>query len=72
MTLFCFLSQNPAAELAINPDVDEEVGEVVDGQYVVEVARDGRSSDGGVQRRSEGACSQNEETRADLHCLRVC
>ena len=66
-----FTSQNEGAKLVVDPDVDEEVGEVVDVDEVEEVAGEGHARVEREEKRGEGDDAHEEQTRADLRRLHV-
>ena len=64
-------TQNKCPELVLDPDVDEEVGEVVDKRHVVEMRRRYKSREKCDADRRERGHAHQEQTCSDLHRLLV-
>ena len=71
MSIFLRLAQDPVAKLVIDPEVDEEVGEVVDVDYEVEVAPDWQIRVVGEHSGRKRRERENQQHHSDLDRLHV-
>ena len=71
MLVFFRPAQHPVAKLVINPEVDEEIGEVVDENEKVEVAQNRQVGVCGYHNRREGGERNNKQHCSDLDRLHV-
>ena len=64
-------TQHGIPEILVDPEVHEEVGEVVDVRTVVEVARDAPATSESEDERKVADESENKQTRSDFHRFHV-